>query len=118
MTRAILAALLCATAAGAQDRHEWTSGNTVSFVEIAAPSDPACIALVRFHDAPVHTGLEDFALHRDGLTVDFRIVYNGAGPGETVYIAPPMGFYARPDTLTPGEHETAEAHICPLGVAS
>lgn len=118
MTRAILAVLLCATAAGADTRREWTAGTETSHVELSAPTDPACAALVTFEDQYVHTATEDFTLSWQDVTVDFRIVFDVTAGPETLYIAPPVGYYALPDTLRPGEMNTGEAHICPLGVAS
>lgn len=118
MTRAILAALLCATAAGADTRREWHGGPSHSWIELHAPTSPGAVASITFHDQPVHTGDETFTLTLDGLDVTVSIEHMGALPGEIVEMTAPDGYVVVPPVLQPGEHQTGTAHVYPLGVAS
>lgn len=118
MTRAILAALVCATAAHADTRREWHGGPVSSWAEIHAPTAPGAVASVTFHDQPIHAGPDTFVLTWDGVSVTARLEFFGGPDGERLHLSVPDGYSVWPEVLEPGERGTGTAHVYPLGVAS
>ena len=113
--RAILATLLLALPASAQDTHTWGSSFYPSTIQLQPTTTPGAVAQVSFDNKTVHRDERvTFDLTMGDLTVTVEALVGRGLTPDTFTVTPPDGFIAVPESLDVAEDDVGVILVVPF----
>ncbi len=113
--RAIIASLILALPASAQDTHTWGSSFYPSTIVLEPTTAPGAVAQVSFDNKTVHRDERvTFDLTLGDLTVTVEALVGRGLTPDTFTVTPPPGYFAVPESLDVNEDDTGTILIIPF----